>query len=403
MLIYLSWRNIWRNKVRSAVIMSSIALGMVAGVFIIALYYGMGNSRLKIAIEHEVSHIQIHHPDFKSDYRPGFSFPADETEKILRKTSGVKSISLRSVASGMIANAGSANGVMIHGIDPQSENDTRALATFIKSGNYLDTSTGSQILVSTRLAEKMNLRTGSKVVLTFTDMQDNIASGAFRVRGLYQSENAPLDEMHTFILKNELDNLLGTNGQAHEAAVLLQNDERLESTASALQAALPRCKVETWKELSPETDLVISSLDSYSMIFIVIILMALSFGIVNAMLMAVLERAREIGMLMAIGTSKLRLFTMILLETIFLTVAGAPVGLFAGWLVILWLGRHGIDFSVMAGETMSRYGYAQIIYPELPLHSVVYTMVLVMFTALFSAIVPATRVLRLKPAEAIRR
>ncbi|MCE2822946.1 MAG: ABC transporter permease [Bacteroidota bacterium] len=403
MLIYLSWRNIWRNKVRSAVIMSSIALGMVAGVFIIALYYGMGNSRLKIAIEHEVSHIQIHHPDFKSDYRPGFSFPADETEETLRKTSGIKSKSLRSVASGMIANAGSANGVMIHGIDPRSENDTRALATFVKSGSYLDTSASGQILVSTRLAEKMNLRTGSKVVLTFTDLQDNIASGAFRVRGLYQSENAPLDEMHIFILKNELDTHLGISGQAHEAAILLQNDELLESTASALQTALPRCKVETWKQLSPETDLVISSLDSYSMIFIVIILMALSFGIVNAMLMAVLERAREIGMLMAIGTSKLRLFTMILLETIFLTVAGAPIGLFSGWLVILWFGKHGIDFSAMAGETMSRYGYAQIIYPELPFHSVIYTMILVMFTALFSAIVPAMRVLRLKPAEAIRR
>jgi len=367
MLIYLSWRNIWRNKVRSAVIMSSIALGMVAGVFIIALYYGMGNSRLKIAIEHEVSHIQIHHPDFKSDYRPGFSFPADETEETLRKTSA------------------------------------RALATFVKSGSYLDTSASGQILVSTRLAEKMNLRTGSKVVLTFTDLQDNIASGAFRVRGLYQSENAPLDEMHIFILKNELDTHLGISGQAHEAAILLQNDELLESTASALQTALPRCKVETWKQLSPETDLVISSLDSYSMIFIVIILMALSFGIVNAMLMAVLERAREIGMLMAIGTSKLRLFTMILLETIFLTVAGAPIGLFSGWLVILWFGKHGIDFSAMAGETMSRYGYAQIIYPELPFHSVIYTMILVMFTALFSAIVPAMRVLRLKPAEAIRR
>ena len=403
MLIYLSWRNIWRNKVRSAVIMSSISLGMVAGVFIISLYFGMGNSRLKIAIEHEVSHIQIHHPDFKSDYRPGFSFPATETEETIRKIPGIKSASLRSVTSGMIANAGSASGVMIHGINPDAENNTRAMASFVKSGRYLDTSAAGQVLVSTRLAEKMNLRTGSRVVLTFTDLQENIVSGAFRVRGLYQSENAPLDELNIFILKNELDTQLGITEQAHEAAILLENDSQLDATASALQAALPRCKVETWKQLSPETDLVISSLDSYSMIFIVIILMALSFGIVNAMLMAVLERAREIGMLMAIGTSKLRLFAMILLETIFLTVAGAPVGLFTGWLIILWVGKHGIDFSDMAGETMSRFGYAQIIYPELPFHSVVYTMILVMFTALVSAIVPAMRVLRLKPAEAIRR
>lgn len=403
MLIYLSWRNIWRNKIRSAVIMSSIALGMVAGVFIIALYYGMGNSRLKIAIEHEVSHIQVHQRDFKPDFKPGFNFQADKTVKAIRKIPGIKSVSVRSVASGMIANAGSANGVMIYGINPDDENDTRALASFVKSGSYLDTSAHGQVLVSTRLARKMNLKSGSKVVLTFTDLHDNIASGAFRVRGLYQSENAPLDEMQIFILKKELDAQLGTSEQAHEAAILLDDDAGLEIAASGLQTILPDCTVETWKQLSPETDLVISSLDSYSMIFIVIILIALSFGIVNAMLMAVLERGREIGMLMAIGTSKMRLFTMILLETIFLTVAGAPFGLFAGWLIILWFGKHGIDFSAMAGETMSRFGYAQIIYPELPLHSVVYTLVLVFFTALLSAMVPAMRVLRLNPAEAIRR
>ncbi|MFM8489821.1 MAG: ABC transporter permease, partial [Bacteroidota bacterium] len=261
------------------------------------------------------------HRDFKPDYKPGFSFQADETAKAIRTVPGIKSVSVRSVASGMIANAGSANGVMIYGINPEDENNTRALASFVKSGSYLDTAVHGQVLVSTRLAQKMNLKTGSKVVLTFTDLQDNIASGAFRVRGLYQSENAPLDELQIFILKNELDAQLGIAGQAHEAAILLENDEALENTASELQTALPDCTVETWKKLSPETDLVISSLDSYSMIFIVIILMALSFGIVNAMLMAVLERAREIGMLMAVGTSKVRLFTMILLETTFLTVA----------------------------------------------------------------------------------
>lgn len=383
--------------------MSSIALGMVAGVFIIALYYGMGNSRLKIAIEHEVSHIQVHHPQFKADYRPEFCFPAEETAAKIRAIQGIKSVSIRSMVTGMIANAGSAGGVMIHGIDPDSEDATRSLASFIKTGNYLDSAVSGQVLVSTRLADKMNLKTGSKVVLTFTDLQDNIASGAFRVRGLYQSENAPLDEMNIYVLKQELDQQLGMPESAHEAAILLEAGVEPDVAAAQLQSALPRYQVETWKQLSPETDLVVSSLDSYSMIFIVIILMALSFGIVNTMLMAVLERTREIGMLMAIGTSKARLFALILLETIFLTVAGAPIGLFAGWLLILWLGKYGLDFSVMAGETMSRYGYAQVIYPELPFHSVVYTLVLVITTALFSAMIPAMRVLRLKPAEAIRR
>lgn len=402
MLFQIAWRNLWRNRMRSILIASSVAIGMWAGAFIIAIYFGMGNGRLRIAIDHEISHLQIHHPLFSEDQEAQFCYKTDDLRATLQTIPGIAAMSFRSVTNGMLATASGSQGVQINGITPDEEQVTRQLGSFVRDGNYLDTSMQSRILVSHRLAGKMKLRVGQKVVLTFLDTASNITSGAFRVCGLYTSENAPLDERNVFILKMQLDELLGLQGQAHEAAILLKNDDALDSMYTRLTGLLPGLEVKKWQDLSPETALIVSSLDSYAMIYIVIILIALAFGIVNTMLMAVLERTREIGVLMAVGMNKARIFGMVMLETILLTLMGAPLGLLAAWLCVFWLGRTGIDLSAVAGQVMQDYGYASIIYPELPVKSIWQIIQLVIVAAVFSAIFPAMKALRLKPVEAIR-
>lgn len=402
MIFQIAWRNLWRNRMRSILIATSVAIGMWAGAFIIAIYFGMGNGRLRIAIDHEVSHIQVHHPQFSADQEPQFYFNADSLRSILQEIPGIKAFSLRSITTGMLATASGSQGVQINGITPSDEQATRQLGTFVREGAYLDTSMRSRILVSSRLADKIKLRVGQKVVLTFLDTASNITSGAFRVCGLYTSENGPLDERNVFILKTSLDEQLGLRHEAHEAALLLQRDGDLAGIYDDLLAKLPGFDVKKWQDISPETSLVISSLDSYAIIYIVIILIALAFGIINTMLMAVIERTREIGVLMAVGMNKARIFSMVMLETIMLTLIGAPAGLFVAWLCVLWLGRTGIDLSAVAGEVMRGFGYASVIYPQLPIDSIWQIVRLVILAAVLSAIFPALKALKLKPVEAIR-
>lgn len=401
MLFQIAWRNLWRNPARSLLIALSVAIGIWSGAFIIAIYYGMGDSRLRIAIDHEVSHLQAHHPRFSDDRESQYYFDTDSVAVLLRRLPGIKSFSLRSIAPGMLATASGSQGVQINGITPADESATRALGSFVREGVYLDTTMHNPILVSGRLADKMHLKIGRKVVLTFLDTASNVTSGAFRVCGLYTSENAPLDELNVFLLKPDLDELLGLQGQAHEAAVLLHRDEDIDTVFAQLRAGLPALEIKKWQDISPETYLVVSSLDSYAIIYIVIILIALAFGIINTMLMAVLERTREIGVLMAVGMNKIRVFGMVMLETFLLTLIGTPVGLFAAWLFILWLGRAGIDLS-FAEQVMQDFGYGSVIYPFLPLGSVFQIIRLVVLTAILSAIFPALKALRLRPVEAIR-
>lgn len=403
MLIRIAWRNLWRNRTRSLIIVLSVALGMWAGGFINAIYFGMGEARLRIAIDHEVSHIQIHHPRFSDDQEAIYSMDSDSLRAVLQNEPRIKAFSLRSVAPGMLATTSGSRGIQVNGIAPQAEQDTRNLAGFVREGDYLDSTKRNRVLVGTKLAEKLNLDIGNKIVLTLLDTSGTITAGAFRICGLFQTDNAPKDELNVFVRKADLDRLIGTSGRTHEAAILLKQDNDLNAVYTELKQELPTLRVQRWQELSPETDLVLSSLDTYAIVFIVIILLALSFGIINTMLMAVLERTRELGMLMAVGMNKVRIFGMIVWETVFLAIVGAPVGLFICWITVLWLGRTGIDLTSVMGEALRDFGYASLIYPELPWHNVVQTMELVALTAIIAAVFPAYKALRLRPVEAIRQ
>ncbi|HRI60193.1 MAG TPA: FtsX-like permease family protein [Saprospiraceae bacterium] len=403
MLFIIAWRNLWRHRTRSLVIIASVALGVWAGAFIVSLYYGMGNERVRIAIEQEVSHIQVHHPKFREDFDVAFHFDLDSLDAVLRHTPGMKAYSLRTTVQGMLANAAGSNGVQINGVEPAAENATRGLAAFVIDGAYLDAGKKNQVLVGKKLADKMKLTPGNKIVLTFQDKEQGITSGAFRIAGIYETANAPLDERNVYVRRNDLNDLLGTPGCGTEAAVLLTGEGEMPAALAMLQQSLPELQVEDWRAISPETALVMSALDVTSLIIISIILLALAFGIINTMLMAVLERTREIGMLMAIGMTKIRLFGMVVLETLLLTLAGCPIGFGLAWLVNAWLSKTGIDLSDIAGNVMKGFGYGAVIYPDLPDDKVWQILQIVFVTALVASIFPAWKALRLKPAEAIRR
>jgi ABC-type lipoprotein release transport system permease subunit len=201
----------------------------------------------------------------------------------------------------------------------------------------------------------------------------------------------------------DMNALLGTGNDFHEVAVLLKNDEDVQTVQQQLQQKLPGYKIETWREISPETDLMVKTTNQYSYIIMIIIMFALAFGIINTMLMAILERTREIGMMMALGTNKSRIFWLVLMETIFLTLAGTPVGIFIAWLITNYYNKHGLDISGMGKEMMSSFGVNTMVYPEFPTDKLIGVLLIVIVTAILSCLFPAIEALKLRPVEALRR
>jgi putative ABC transport system permease protein len=398
----LAWRNVWRNKSRSIIIMISVAIGLFAGIFVLSIYEGMLRARVRTVIDAEVAHLQIHHPKFKDDYDVSLSMDGDSLMGILKKNDLIEHIAVRSVAQGMCATTTGSAGVQINGVIAEDENEVSQLDKKIKEGESLNSKKKNGILIGRKLADKMKLKIGGKLVLTFTDKESNITAGAFRVVGIYQTNNTPMDELNVFVNKSTLNSYLDIGDAYHEIAIILKNDDVLETAKQQLQQIFPSLSVKTWRENSPETDLMVSTTNQYSYIIIIIIMMALAFGIINTMLMSVLERTREIGMLAALGMNRLKVFRLILSETVLLTLVGVPLGFLGSWLVIARLSRTGIDISSFSGAAMSGFGYSSVIYPQFPTAQIFSVMIIVVSTALLASIFPSMKAIKLQPADALR-
>lgn len=409
MIPILAWRNIWRSRTRTLVVIGAIAMGVWAALFMSGFATGMMNSYVDNAIEQVVSHIQIHHPEFEQDKDVKYRIPDPEAlQATLAADPDVQAVSIRSLSNGMIASSQMTRGVEVNGVVPEMEKNIRGLDQLVVAGEYFGESRGNQILIGRRLAEKLKVDVRKKIVLTFQDLDGNITSAAFRIVGLYKTQNKPFDESQVFVERSDLNRLLTANGKedstliAHEVAVLLHNIDLVNSTANRWKAAFPDLDVATYREISPDLQLYEGQIKNVSLIYLTVIMLALLFGIINTMLMAVLERYRELGMLMAIGMNKFKVFGMIVLETLMLCLVAAPFGLLLGWATISYLGNRGLDLSAYS-ESIEQYGMSQIVY--LGVDPIVYWQVPigVALTALIASIYPALKAIRLRPVEAIRK
>jgi ABC-type lipoprotein release transport system permease subunit len=405
MVPLLAWRNIWRNPVRSLVVIFAIALGIWADLFMTAFATGMVEHYVETTISRVVSHIQIHRPDYQKDRDVRFvveDLPAVST--LLMKNPAVVAFSPRTLANGMISSAKGSRGVQIKGVVPSREAAVSKLQEQIIEGEYFEKNKKNQILLGKALAEKLQVKLRSKIVLTFQDLEGNITTAAFRIAGIFASGNTPYEEMNVFVPQDELSALLVAGGSAsvHEIAVICRSTTDMPIVQRALQQAFPGLLVENYREIAPDLQLYESQIEYVSLIYLVIILLALVFGIINTMLMAVLERFRELGMLMAIGMNKARVFGMIMLETLLISLIGAPLGLLLGRLTIHYFSIHPLDLSRFA-KSLNEYGMGTEVYFHTDTATYWQAALLLLVTALLASVYPALKATRMKPVEAIRK
>ncbi|MCC5931207.1 MAG: ABC transporter permease [Cyclobacteriaceae bacterium] len=402
-LLIISWRNIWRNPKRTLVMVCAIAIGLWAALFIGGLMYGMIDQRFKTSIEQHISHIQMHHPDFLKDHavEPGITNFQD-LHNSLSKDAKIRAFSCRTLSNGMLATATLTRGIQINGIDPDEEAATTRLHERLTEGQYLNESKRNPVLVGKTLANKTRLREGSRLVLTFQNVKGELVSAAFRVAGIYQSAHTAYDEQNIYVLRSDLQEYLGAGNLIHEIALVCHDTEDIEKTHATYQETQPGLSIRTWYEISPELGFLQEFGQTMLIYILVIILMALAFGLVNTMLMSVYERIHELGMLMAVGMNKKRIFGMIMLETTFLTAIGAMAGMFSGIVTMRILHTSGLNLAAVGGDTLHEFGYPSLIYPNVENSYIFIMAVLVALTAFLTAIYPALQALKMKPVVAIR-
>lgn len=405
MIWSVSWRNVWRNKTRSGVIITAVSLGVFAGVFSMAFMRGMAYQRLDSAIKTEISHIQIHTPEFSdvNDIENYFINSKEITEKLYEDPS-VVAVSKRIILNAIVSSAEKGSGIRLIGIEPEKESSVTNIKQKLVEGNYLEPlKRGQPVVIGQKLANKLGVKLGSKLVVGMLDINSQPLYYQFRVAGIFKTVSGPFDESTAFVNYSELQSLTKMPDQStHELAILLNNEESSTTVAADLKSQYPELFIQEWFEVLPELGYMTEAMDLYMYIFILIILLALGFGIVNTMLMVVLERVKELGMLMAVGMNKRRVFLMIMLETVFLSLTGGSIGVALGAGFSKFFEKRGMDLSGLYKEGLEAMGYDAIVYTEIHTEMIITVTILVILTGVVASIYPAFKALKLNPAEAIR-
>lgn len=400
----IAWKNIGRSKTRSLVVILSIIIGVWAVIFLMAFSLGMGDSYVKNAIKYQYSHLQMHHMNFDEDHAVDQYIPYDTV--LLNSYTTVKYHTARIILNGMLSTGHGARGVWIKGVLPYKENDISGIAEKIVEGDFLNENDVKGILVSKKLTQKFRLKLKSRVVLTFQDMTGEMKSSAFRVMGIFNTGNAMLDEGQVIVNQSGIRPLIFSDSLSslafHEIAIEQKKLEWIDTTQKQLQSDFPQLRVQNYKEVAPDLGLLETQIRTSGFIFIGIFMLALIFGIINTMLMAVLERYKELGMLQAIGMTKSKVFNMVVLETLLLSMVGVPVGFLFGWISVSLFQKNGLDVSAFA-KGNEQFGISSRIFPILDINLFIQLGIAVAITALIASIYPAVKAIKLKPVEAMRK
>lgn len=402
MLFRIAWRNLWRNSRRSLIVLVSVIIGVVALIIMDALSIGMVEQMLENQIGSHVAHIQVHKKGFTDNkiiqnYIPN----STAVETALQNTDGIKYYSSRVLTFGLLSSATNSSGVYLVGIDPQEEEKVTKIKRSLVEGEYLS-GKEREIVIGKSLAEKLGVELGDKVVAMATALDGTVGSDVFRIVGLYQTFSSEFDKTTIYITLDNAQRMLGLGDKLTEFAIIVDNTKFLDRIKASLKSQLgENYEVFTYRDLLP---LLVMQMDLYKetiWIFYLIIGIAMVFGIVNTMLMSVLERIREFGVLMAIGMKNARLFIMILLEAFILGIFGSVLGVIVGIIIYYPLSISGIDLSFFA-EGLTAFGSGAIIYPILTMNSVINAVMIIPIVSVLGALYPAYKTIQLQPVTAIR-
>lgn len=402
MIAKIGWKNVWRKKGRSLLVILSVAIGIWVGLFFGGFQWGMYVQKLDDIVNRELGHVQIHANDF-IDEEYDYNFPIQNpshVREVLDADTSVKTYVERAIFSAMLQTTRDQSPVLVYGIDTVEEQNFHSITSMLVEGEMVKGKRAPTLVIGKALADELDIKLGAKLSVQ-GGMLHGVKSFVGRVRAIYESPNKMKDKMMIYVHKSDLEAKLGDDF-SHEFAVVFNEFDSLKVGKKRLASQLPKLEVLTWGELMPEIENGIEMTDAVMFIIMMIIWFALALGIVNTMLMSVLERSRELGMLMSIGMSRFKIVKMIFFETSVLTMIGVPVGLFLTYITIAYFGKVGIDLSI-ADSAISDFGYSSIIYPVVKESFYMQVVVQVIIVSLVSTVFPALRVLRMRPVDAVRK
>jgi ABC-type lipoprotein release transport system permease subunit len=399
----LAWRNLWRNHRRTLIMLTTISIGIWAMIFMTALMRGMVNEMLRGAIKVLPGHVQVHHKDYQDDPNVvnGLNPPDGALLEVLEGPL-VTHWSSRVRVPAVVSSAREARSVTMLGINPERERSISFVADDLIDGRYLETVTDDGVIVGRKLVDALETGIGKRIVVMSQNPENEISERGFRIIGVFESSPEALEEQFIFTGRKTAQELLEIGDQVHEIAIIGHNLRDNDSLYQAVELHADReTRVLPWNQIDSYLGTMLGVMDGFVLVWIVVIFLALSFGLVNTLVMAVFERVREIGLMLALGMKPGSILAQIITESVLLLLIGILAGNILA-LVSIYPLREGIDLSMVA-EGLEMFGYTAVLYPEMILEDIIQANVIVVVLGVIASLSPALRASRYQPVEALTK
>lgn len=399
----LAWRNLWRNYRRTVIMLLAIGIGVWAMIFMSALMRGMTDQMVLNGLAVLPGEVQVHNTEYRDDPSVVNSMPLPQGALLASlQQPSVIAWAARVRVPAVIASERDSRGVTLLGVDPDAERALGSLPEEIVAGRFLADASDRGVVLGASLARKLDTELGKRVVIMSQDPDNNVADRGSRVVGIYRARLAANEEQFVYAGREVLQQMLGIGAAVSEVAVTGGDYRRVESWAAAIDAASgDGLEVLTWMELDTFLASMLSMQDGFTLILMVVIFVALSFGLVNTLAMAVFERVREIGLMQALGMRPSLILYQLLLESLYLLLLGLVAGNLLAWLSIKPL-ESGVDISGVA-QGMEMMGMGATLYPELAYQDMLMSTAVVIVLGLLASLLPAWRAARLDPVKALNK
>jgi len=401
LLSTLAWRNLWRHARRTAVMLFALALGVWSMVALAAIVRGSMEQHIRKEILNLTGHVQIHAPAYRDDPAVEHRFtPPPALVQVLQR-SPVTAWDARVRVPAVVQSERESAGVTLVGIDPARERGLSFIPGAVTEGRYLESPDDQGLLLGRKLAERLETGLGRRVVLMSQDARNQVGDRGFRVVGIFDADPQAMETGYVFVGRDVAQRMLKIGGDISEIAVMTPDREHLGALLSSLRERETGLDVAPWTELQPLLVLSEKVNNVVLLIWFAVVFAAMSFGLINTLLMAVFERTREFGLFQALGMPPRYILGQVLIESLILLGIGLILGNTLGWLSVYWL-KDGIDLSAFA-EGLELVGVSPVIYPALAAGDVITANLLVVVLGIAASLYPAWRASRHVPVEAITR
>ncbi len=403
----MAFRNIWRSPVRTILTLSAIAFAAIILVFMVSFQLGSYEAMVNSSVKIYTGHIQIQAEGYKE--KKSMRFVISSPKKIaetVEKIEEIKSYSFRANAFSLVSSENRARGLLVTGIDPEGEAEISTIAGLIREGEYLAPGDRDKVLIGRLLARNLKVGINDELTILGQGKDGSIAAGIVTVKGVFSSGIDDFDRSTIQVPLKYFNDLFYMDGAVHEIVCTADSLFDVNKIKRLLKANLGEEKqrkivVLDWKELLPGLVQGIQLDLASAVIFYFILVLVVAFSILNTFLMAILERTKEFGVMLALGVKPNRLLKLVLMESSFLTLTGVVTGGAVGCFITLWFQTHGIDLT-QASQILKEYGMSGIVYPKLSIVSALAGPLLVFVITICAALYPAFKVKKLVPVDAIR-